>query len=190
LPHRHRKGVTRARAGLSSGDQGTLVVDAMPVGVFRSHTREHRQSQREDEMPTRNASAEWKGDLKGGSGRMALGSGAWEGAYSFGTRFEEAPGTNPEELIAAAHAGCFSMALANMLAQAGHPAESVRTQARVHLEPGQDGPSITRIELECRASVPGIDAGEFRQHAEAAKTGCPVSKVLKAAEITLDAALE
>jgi lipoyl-dependent peroxiredoxin len=140
-------------------------------------------------MPTRNASARWNGDLKSGQGRVALGSGAWEGEYSFKTRFEDAPGTNPEELIAAAHAGCFSMALANMLAQAGHPAESVRTQARVHLEMGKDGPSITRIDLVCEATVPGIAPDEFTRHAEAAKTGCPVSKVLKAAEITLDAKL-
>jgi lipoyl-dependent peroxiredoxin len=141
-------------------------------------------------MPTRKANAEWNGDLKSGKGRVALGSGAWEGQYSFGSRFEEGTGTNPEELIGAAHAGCFSMALANMLASAGHKADSVKTQARVHLEMGQGGPSISKIDLVTEAVVPGISKDEFQKHANAAKTGCPVSKVLAAAEITLEATLK
>lgn len=141
-------------------------------------------------MSIRKANARWEGDLKSGKGRMAFGSGAWEGQYSFSSRFEEGAGSNPEELIAAAHAGCFSMALSNILAGAGHTPDSVDTQAKVHLEMGDDGPSITRIELVTEAIVPGIDEDEFHQHAEAAKKGCPVSKVLAAAEITLEATLK
>jgi osmotically inducible protein OsmC len=120
---------------------------------------------------------------------MALGSGAYQGAYSFGTRFEETPGTNPEELIAAAHAGCFSMQLSNLLSQAGYPPNSVETSAKVHLDRGESGFSITRIDLVTRGDVPGIDEAEFRKHAEAAKVGCPVSRALAAVDMTLDATL-
>lgn len=140
-------------------------------------------------MPVRKSSAKWNGDLKAGSGTMKFGGGAWEGQYSFGSRFEEGAGTNPEELIAAAHAGCFSMALSNILAGAGHAPKSVSTAASVHLEMGEGGPSISRIDLVTEAEVPGIDEEEFLKHAEAAKSGCPVSKVLAAAEITLKARL-
>jgi osmotically inducible protein OsmC len=121
---------------------------------------------------------------------VKTGSGNLDGTYSFGSRFEEAPGTNPEELVAAAHAGCFSMALSNQLAKAGHEPKSVRTTARVHLVKGVDGFSITKIELICRAQVPGIDEATFSAKADAAKTGCPISKALSAVEITLDAQLE
>lgn len=141
-------------------------------------------------MPVRSAKAEWRGDLKGGSGTMETDSGSFSGSYSFPSRFEEGEGTNPEELIAAAHAGCYSMALSNMLAGAGHTPERVRTSARVHIGPVEDGVAITLIELTCRATVPGISDGAFMEHAEAAKTGCPVSGALAATEITLDAALE
>jgi lipoyl-dependent peroxiredoxin len=120
---------------------------------------------------------------------MALGSGAYEGAYSFVSRFEDGPGTNPEELIAAAHAGCYSMALSNILSQAGHVPTSVDTTAAVHLERVEGGFGITRIDLMTRGNVPGIDEAEFIKHAEAAKAGCPVSKALAAVDITLDAAL-
>ncbi|WP_290653664.1 OsmC family protein [Aquisalimonas sp.] len=141
-------------------------------------------------MAVRSASAEWNGDLKTGKGRMALGSGAYEGQYSFNSRFEEGTGSNPEELIGAALSGCFSMALSNMLAEAGHSPESVKTDARVHLEFGADGPAISRIELVTEAVVPGLSADEFAKHAEAAKTGCPVSKALAGPEITLSATLK
>lgn len=140
-------------------------------------------------MAVRKAHAEWKGDLKGGSGTMALGSGAYEGAFSFRSRFEEGDGTNPEELIGAAHAGCFSMALSNILSEAGHVPTSVATDARVHLEFGADGPTITRIELSVQAVVPGLDEAGFHRHAEAAKAGCPVSRVLKGARIDMSAKL-
>jgi lipoyl-dependent peroxiredoxin len=136
-------------------------------------------------MPTRNATAEWKGDLKQGGGTVSLGSGAWSGAYSFTSRFENGSGTNPEELIAAAHAGCFSMALANMLSSAGHPPTRVHTVAKVHIEKQGDGFAIPRIELETEGEVPGMDEATFRRHAENAKAGCPVSKVLAGAEISL-----
>lgn len=141
-------------------------------------------------MAARKANAQWQGDLKSGKGKMAFGSGAFEGQYSFSSRFEEGAGTNPEELIAAAHAGCFSMALSNILAEAGHTPESVKTEATVHLEMTDDGPAISRIDLVCQASVPGIGEDEFQEHAEAAKSGCPVSKVLAAAEIRLEATLQ
>jgi lipoyl-dependent peroxiredoxin len=129
-------------------------------------------------MPKRTASARWDGSLQEGSGTMRMASGAYEGPYSFQSRFEEADGTNPEELIAAAHAGCFSMALSAGLGGAGHPPESVETEATVHLDKVGDGFAITRILLRTRARVPGIDADEFQQRAEAAKEGCPVSQAL------------
>lgn len=120
---------------------------------------------------------------------MSLGSGAFSGSYSFPSRFESGQGTNPEELIAAAHAGCYSMALSNILSSAGYPPDSVETTAAVHLSAVSDGFAITRIDLKTRATVPGLDAAEFAKHAEAAKAGCPVSKALAAVSITLDAAL-
>jgi len=141
-------------------------------------------------MPVRSASAEWRGDLPKGKGTIRSQTGAIDGQYSFSSRFEEGTGTNPEELIAAAHAGCYSMALSNMLAQAGHTPTSVKTTARVHLEKVEGGVGITRIELACRATVPGLDAAGFQEHAQKAKVGCPVSKALSAVEIRLDAALE
>lgn len=140
-------------------------------------------------MPTRNADAQWDGDLKSGRGEIRLGSGAYQGPYSFQSRFESGTGTNPEELIGAAHAGCFSMALAHGLAQAGHSPKRVHTTAKVHLEKAGDGFAIPRIDLITEADVPGIDAAEFRRQAEDAKENCPVSKVLAGAEITLDARL-
>jgi osmotically inducible protein OsmC len=141
-------------------------------------------------MPTRTANARWNGSLTEGDGTMRMASGAYEGPYSFQSRFEEGDGTNPEELIAAAHAGCFSMALSGELGRSGHEVETVETEARVHLEKVDDGFAIKRIELRTRASVPGIDAGDFQQHAEAAKKGCPVSQALAAVEsIDLDAQL-
>ncbi|MEQ8331480.1 MAG: OsmC family protein [Longimicrobiales bacterium] len=139
-------------------------------------------------MPVRSAQAEWKGDLRSGKGTVTSPSGALDGQYSFGSRFEEGTGTNPEELIGAALAGCFSMALSNMLAEAGHTPDSVKTTAEVHLEM-DGGPKVARIHLVCRASVPGLDAGGFAEKAGAAKDGCPISKALGAVEITLDAAL-
>lgn len=141
-------------------------------------------------MPKRNATARWNGSLQEGNGTMRLGRGAYEGPYSFQSRFEEGEGTNPEELIAAAHAGCFSMALSGELGEAGHKAESVDTEATVHLEKVPEGFAIKRIELRTRASVPGIDNDEFQRHAQAAKKGCPVSQALAAVEsIELEAEL-
>jgi osmotically inducible protein OsmC len=140
-------------------------------------------------MPTRNAEATWEGDLKSGKGNMKLAGGAYNGAYSFASRFEQGKGTNPEELIAAAHAGCFSMALSHGLAQAGFTPKRVHTTAKVHLEKVADGFAIPRIDLETEAEVPGISEDVFKQQAETAKKNCPVSKLLKAAEITLNARL-
>jgi osmotically inducible protein OsmC len=140
-------------------------------------------------MPTRNAEAVWEGDLKSGKGNISLGSGAYKGPYSFQSRFESGSGTNPEELIAGAHAGCFSMALSHALAQAGHPPRRVHTTAKVHLEKTAEGFAIPRIDLVTEADVPGLDAAAFQQQAEQAKRNCPVSKVLAGAQITLDARL-
>lgn len=134
--------------------------------------------------------AEWQGDLKSGNGSFTAGEGI-SGEYSFRTRFEDAPGANPEQLIAAAHAACYSMALSNMLAQAGTPAESVRTDAEVTLRVLDDGPKITSIALKTVGRVPGASEADFREKAEAAKSGCPVSKALAAVpEITLDVTFE
>ncbi len=142
-------------------------------------------------MPTRSAEATWTGDLQSGKGTMKVESGAYEGAYSFHTRFEDGSGSNPEELIGAAHAGCFSMALSNILAEAGHDPQRVHTTADVTLQMREDsGPTITKIHLTTEAQVPGLDTDTFQKHAEAAKAGCPVSKALVGPEITLDATLQ
>ena len=133
-------------------------------------------------MATRNGSAEWRGDLKNGDGDLTVGDGVFKGSYTFSSRFEEGEGTNPEELIAAAHAACFSMSLANMMAQHGHPAEWVRTTAKVHLGQADAGPAIQRIDLETEGRVPGIDQAHFAEHAEEAKRACPVSRALAGVE--------
>jgi osmotically inducible protein OsmC len=125
-----------------------------------------------------------------GNGHMRFGSGAFDGAYDFRSRFEDGAGTNPEELIGAAHAGCFSMALSGILTRAGHPPQAVRTTAKVHLEKVGDGFAITRIDLDTEAEVPGLDAGAFQQHAEAARKGCPVSKALAGVDIGMTARLK
>lgn len=128
----------------------------------------------------RQAEAEWKGDLKGGSGRVKLGSGAYEGDYSFHSRFENGKGANPEELLGAAHAGCFSMALANSLAQAGFPVTSVHTNADVHLNKDDKGFLINLIELTVDAVVPKVDNATFQQHVDKTKVGCIISRALGA----------
>ncbi len=133
-------------------------------------------------MPERTANARWDGSLQDGNGTMRMASGAYEGPYSFQSRFEEGAGTNPEELIAAAHAGCFSMALSGELGRAGHEPESVETEATVHLEKVAEGFAIKRIVLRTRANVPGIDESAFQEAAQAAKAGCPVSQALAAVE--------
>ncbi|MFZ5997967.1 MAG: OsmC family protein [Nitrospirota bacterium] len=140
-------------------------------------------------MPVRKAEAVWSGTLKNGKGTVKLGSGAFEGAYSFASRFEEGTGTNPEELIGAAHAGCFSMALSLFLEQAGYKPERIHTTARVRIEKSGEGFNITSSELETEAEVPGIDEKKFMEQAEAAKKGCPVSQALASTEITLKARL-
>src|SRR5919108_54545 len=133
-------------------------------------------------MATRTGSAEWRGDLRGGEGDLTVGDGVFKGAYSFTSRFEEGEGTNPEELIAAAHAACFTMALSNILAEHGHAPESVRTVAKLHLGQKEEGPTIHRIELETEGRVAQIDQDHFAEHAEEAKNGCPVSRALAGVE--------
>jgi lipoyl-dependent peroxiredoxin len=142
-------------------------------------------------MPVRTADAEWTGTLQDGTGHMRMGGGAYDGAYSFSSRFEEGTGTNPEELIAAAHAGCFSMALSGNLGKAGFAPEHVDTTANVRLEKGDAGFSVTRIELVTQATVGGgIDDATFQEIARQTKDGCPISRALAAVpEITVSATL-
>lgn len=142
-------------------------------------------------MTTSKASAAWEGGLKGGKGQFSAGSGAFSGAYSFPTRFESAKGTNPEELIAAAHAACLSMALAGALEAAGKMPTRITTNAAATIDKVEGGFKITRIKLEVRGVVPGMDQAGFREAAQSAKTGCPVSRALENnVELELDAKLE
>lgn len=140
-------------------------------------------------MLTRKATSVWKGDLVHGNGTMKVGSGAFEGPYSFLSRFKDGSGTNPEELIGAAHSGCFSMALSNMLAEAGFTPTRVATEAFVRMDQVDGGFKIVRINLECSATIDDIDEATFLEIAEKAKTGCPVSQALAAVPITLKATL-
>ena len=140
-------------------------------------------------MPARTAEARWEGTLKDGKGTMRFGSGAYEGQYSFASRFEEGTGTNPEELIGAAHAGCFSMALSSAITKAGHTPERISTTAKVHLEKVGEGFSITRIELTTDGAVPGLSAEDFQTFAEGAKANCPVSRALAGVDISVTATL-
>jgi osmotically inducible protein OsmC len=141
-------------------------------------------------LPTRDGTAEWRGDIRAGSGTVSVASGLFEGKYSFSTRFEEEPGTNPEELIGAAHAACYSMALSNLLGQAGHTPESVKTTAKVHLRQLDGRSTIAQIDLVTEGRVEGLDQDSFSRLAQEAKDGCPVSRALAGVgEITLDARL-
>jgi lipoyl-dependent peroxiredoxin len=138
----------------------------------------------------RSASAIWHGGLKDGNGALTTQSHVLNNtAYSFHTRFENEPGTNPEELIAAAHAGCFTMALSAQLTSAEHVPSTIETSATVTMETTDDGPTITKIHLVTHATVPGIEKEKFDELASKAKNGCPISRLLKAAEITLEATL-
>ena len=140
-------------------------------------------------MSIRTAQAEWKGTLKEGKGTVKVQSGTLDAPYGFGDRFAAGTGSNPEELIGAAHAGCFTMQLSALLGNAGFTPERLSTTARVHLEKQDSGFAITRIELETLGTVPGITAADFQKHAEAAKVGCPVSKALAGPQISLTARL-
>jgi osmotically inducible protein OsmC len=142
-------------------------------------------------MATRNASATWKGNLMEGDGSMALGSGAWEGPFTFKSRFEDGQGTNPEELIGAAEAGCFTMQLAHNLSEAGHVPDSVQTQSRVHIRNIDGNPTISQIDLVTSARVPGLDDATFQETAKATKDACIISRALAGvSNITVDATLE
>ena len=140
-------------------------------------------------MPVRSSEAVWEGSLREGAGRVKLGSGAFEGPYSFVSRFEEGDGTNPEELIGAAHAGCFSMALAAGLSRAGFTPQRIHTTADVHLEKVGDAFRITRVDLKTEAEIPGIDEEAFQEQALSAKQNCPVSQALGGVDISLKARL-
>lgn len=140
-------------------------------------------------MPVRKAQAIWHGGIKDGHGHMSFGDGAFEGSYSAGSRFEEATGTNPEELLGAAHAGCFSMALSSGLSAAGTPPNQIRTEAQVTIEKIDAGWTVTKIHLSAEADVPGIDPAEFQKVAEKAKQNCPISRALGGVAISLQASL-
>lgn len=140
-------------------------------------------------MPTREAHAHWEGSLKDGKGKVDFGKGFFSGPYSFASRFEDGAGTNPEELLGAAHAACFAMAFSLILGEAGFTPEYVDATAQVTIAPHEGGFKITRSHLVCEADVPGIETAKFMELAEAAKANCPVSKALAATEITLDAHL-
>jgi osmotically inducible protein OsmC len=142
-------------------------------------------------MTVRDGSAEWHGDVQTGSGTITVGNAVFEGPYSFDSRFEDGEGTNPEQLIAAALAGCFTMALSNLLTEAGHPPESLRTHAVVHLRNSDGEISLSRIDLDTTGRVPGLAETEFQRYGEEAKVKCPVSRALSGVpEITLSAKLE
>ena len=141
-------------------------------------------------MPTRTSDAEWYGSLREGRGHMRFGGGAYEGEYTFASRFADGGGTNPEELIAAAHAGCYAMALSADLNAAGFKPEVIRASAAVHLDMTGEAPTIALIELTVGAKVPDIDDARFQEIAQGTKTGCPVSRALSAVKITVDATLE
>lgn len=141
-------------------------------------------------MATRFANAEWKGTLQEGQGKMRLGTGAFEGSYTYKSRFEEGPGTNPEELIAAAHAGCFTMAFAGGLSKAGFPPTLLKTRADLTMEKLDNRDTITRIQLTTEAQVPGIDEKKFQEIGDGAKKNCPVSRALNPAiQVSLTAKL-
>lgn len=140
-------------------------------------------------MVVRTSTAEWHGRVRDGGGRVSLGSGAFEGPYSFGSRFEEEPGTNPEELLGAAHASCFSMALSLLLTEAGYTPTRIRTVAKVSIDHSGDSFGITHIDLVTEGDVPGLDPKSFSAHAEVARTTCPVSKALASVDISLKANL-
>src|SRR5690242_16531085 len=140
-------------------------------------------------MATRKAHARWEGSLKEGKGQVDFGNGLFKGAYSFASRFQDGKGTNPEELLGAAHASCFAMALSLMLGNAGFKPDYIDATAEVTISPQNGGFKITKSHLICEAKVPGIDASAFTKHADAAKAGCPVSQALAGTEITLDARL-
>jgi osmotically inducible protein OsmC len=140
-------------------------------------------------MVVRASVAEWRGRVPDGGGSVSLGSGAFEGPYSFGSRFEEDAGTNPEELLGAAYASCFSMALSLLLTEAGYTPARIRTLAKVSIERSGDGFAITHIDLVTQGEVPGLDSSSFSAYAEAARQGCPVSKALAGVDITLTATL-
>jgi lipoyl-dependent peroxiredoxin len=170
---------TRAAAVGAGGRRLTSIEPAIKPGP------------KEQVMATRDGSAEWRGDLRSGSGTASVASGLFsDGNYSFSSRFEEGSGTNPEELIAAAHAGCFSMALSNILAGEGHTPDSVRTTAKVHLRNVDGNPTIAQIDLITEGRVPDIDQAQFTEYAEQAKAGCPVSRALTGVgEISLESKL-
>lgn len=140
-------------------------------------------------MAIRTADAEWRGNLAQGEGHMRLGAGAYDGPYDFRSRMGDGAGTNPEELLAAAHAGCFSMALALQLSKAGAGVEHIRTKAKVHFDERDGGWTIHRIDLETEASASSVSAAAFDEHAQAAKTNCPVSRALSGVDIRLQAKL-
>src|SRR5919202_840900 len=173
----------RATARSSSAGMSTCSRSRVPISLRQPRTREVR-------MATRNAKATWSGNLKEGEGSMALGSGVWEGPFSFKTRLEEGQGTNPEELIGA-EAACFSMQLSATLSEAGHVPESVQTDAKVHIRNIDGKPTISQIDLVTRARIPGLDDETFQKTAQETKAACIISRALGGVgNINVEATLE
>ena len=142
-------------------------------------------------MASRNGSAQWNGDLQSGSGTVTVGESAWTGNYSFKSRFEDGEGTNPEELLAASHAGCFTMAMSLFLTEKGHAPDQLNTKVKTHLRQVEGAPTITKAEIEVEGSVPGIDQDQFQQYAEQAKDQCVISRALAGVgEMTVTATLK
>jgi lipoyl-dependent peroxiredoxin len=164
---------------LSAGDAENNTPEVVTVSI----------TGKDSYMPTRRAHARWEGTIKEGRGMLDFGNGAFKGAYSFGSRFEQGAGTNPEELLGAAHAGCFAMALSLILGQAGFTPNYIDATAHVTIEPQGGGFKITKSHIVCTASVQNVDQATFAKHAEAAKANCPVSQALAGTEITLEATL-
>jgi ribose 5-phosphate isomerase B len=193
---RHRRRLAKVRAleqnpsRLSESETSQRGIEGhVSLTIPAPHAATGQTTRKEMEMVTRNATAEWHGNLETGQGNIKFGSGAYEGPYSFKARLGAGPGTNPEELIAAAHAGCFTMALSAQLSNAGHPPRRLHTTAKVQLDTVTGGFVISRINLETEAEVPGIEPAAFQQAAETAKKNCPVSKALAGPHIELKATL-
>lgn len=185
LRHPARQRLTALAGALAPGDAGS----GRPFGGSGRHGKMNKRGRRSEETVPAKGSAEWKGDVPTGTGTFTAGD-SIRGGYTFRSRFEDGPGSNPEQLIAAAHASCFSMALANLLAQGGHPADSVHTDATVTLRLVDAVPTITKIDLVTVGQVPGIDEPTFLEAASTAKAACPVSRALAGVpEITLAASL-
>jgi lipoyl-dependent peroxiredoxin len=171
---------------------GVTITDTWhPEDSLGSVTRKHRNDEGDKHMPVRSSSAVWQGSLESGNGTVRLGSGAWEGQYNFSSRFQEGTGTNPEELIAAAEASCFTMALSANLTNAGYTVDTLSTEAKAHIEKNDEGGwTISRVAMTTTAALSSIEEADFQKIVADTKATCPVSRALGGTEITVDATLQ